>query len=164
VLYLALEDNERRMQTRLRKLGASRIELNVSFQAPRINQDLVAELSKAIAKNDYDVIIIDTLAAISAVTRRNKGVWAGDYDTVSVLQQLASKHNVAIILVTHTKKNADRGDAQDAIVTTTGVLAGADAYWIFQKPPSRDMQLTVRVEISRRMNTQCGLTERRRHG
>lgn len=142
VLYLALEDSPRRMKSRMEKLGATS-NFDVTFQAPRMDQGLPAELSRLIEKHGYEVIIIDTLAAISPASNAGKGVWAGDYGVVAALQQVATEHNVAILLVTHTKKNADKGDAQDAIVTTTGVLAGADAYWVFQKP-GQDMLLTVR--------------------
>jgi hypothetical protein len=135
VLYLALEDNERRLQGRMAKLGMSAIKFGVSTTAPPAGADLIAELCRLIDEDGYEVIIIDTLAAITPASQDKKGgAWAGDYKIISALQrEVAGKHNVAIVVVTHTKKNADRGDAQDAIVSTTGILAGADAYWVFQR-------------------------------
>lgn len=143
VLYLALEDNDRRLKSRMEKLGMADVEFTYSTRAPRMDQDLIGQLCRAIEKQGFEVIIIDTLAAIAPTKRNANGVWAGDYDTISALQRdLASKHNVAVVVITHTKKNADSHDAQDAIVTTTGILAGADAYWVFQKKPGH-MLLTV---------------------
>jgi hypothetical protein len=142
--YLALEDNKSRMKKRLKKLGMENIEFTYTTRAPRIDQGLVDALSQAIERDGYDVIIIDTLAAIRPAGVGKKGVWSGDYDITAALQKLAGKYNVAVLVVTHTKKSADKVDAQDAITSTTGILAGADGFWIFQRPQGhRDWMLTV---------------------
>jgi hypothetical protein len=134
VFYLALEDNKRRMKKRMTKLGVKEGDVAFGFTAARLDSGLVEQLNEAIERDGYEVIIIDTLAAIAPIAQGKKGVWAGDYDAVATLQrEVAGRHNAAILVVTHTKKNADKGDAQDAIVNTTGILAGADAYWVFQR-------------------------------
>jgi hypothetical protein len=116
-------------------LGFSDTEIaatSISFSAPSIGDGLPEKLSSLIEDNGYEVIIIDTLAAV-APNGRGGDVWKHQYAAITALQQVAREKHVAIVVVTHTKKNADAVAAHDAINSTGGTLAGADASWVFQK-------------------------------
>src|SRR5205807_6971538 len=110
VLYLALEDNWRRVKTRInivrpfsKKLGGlSR--LKVRTIAPRIDTGLIAELEKwrAGAANPR-LILIDVYLKVRPPRKRGEDAYAADYAAVVPLQQYASQHRIAILLVTHTR-------------------------------------------------------------
>jgi RecA-family ATPase len=50
---------------------------------------------------------------------------------VNTLSEIARKHDCAIIVVHHTRKEA--GEGLDTLMGTTGISAAADAVWILKK-------------------------------
>jgi RecA-family ATPase len=93
VLYLALEDNRRRMKDRLEMLGCKSWPSNLSFAhtAPT-GADIVTWL-----RNWYErsanplLIIIDTLSKIRGPAVRGESSYAEDYKVIVPLQEFASE-------------------------------------------------------------------------
>ena len=133
VLYLALEDNRRRIKDRInivrpfsRKLGGlSR--LKVRTLAPRIDDGLVEALEKwRVSVPNPRLIIIDVFMKVRPIRKRNDDAYAADYASVMPLQRFASEHRLAVVLVTHTRK-MEAEDPLESISGTNGITGAADA-------------------------------------
>jgi len=143
VVYFALEDSRRRIQSRLNKIltkGNDRnapdnfyfLEDNQSFL--RLNDGGIDELQ--ILLKDYPdvkLIIIDTLGRSRADRgRRDNIMFQGDYSFLAPIQELALKNKICVILVHHTKKSEEE-NIIDEISGTTGITAVADTIIILKK-------------------------------
>ena len=71
------------------------------------------------------LVVVDTLARIKGRRRGNGGSsYDDDYASVEGLQRLASRHEVAILVVTHLRK-ADADDPLDLLNATLGLSGGS---------------------------------------
>jgi RecA-family ATPase len=140
VLYLALEDNPRRVQSRLLTLCPARKvqgidlgRLTVRTIAPRIDTGLLAELDKwRLASASPRLVIIDVFLKVRPPRKKGEDPYSADYDAVTPLQRYASEHRLAIVLVTHTRKMA-ADDPLEAVSGTNGVTGAADAVLVLNR-------------------------------
>jgi len=138
-LYLALEDNRRRMKDRinvLRPLSKKRgglDRLKVRTIAPRIDAGLLDELEKwRSSVPNPRLIIIDVYMKVRPTRKRNEDSYAADYAAVIPLQRYASEHRLAIVLVTHTRK-MEAEDPLESISGTNGITGAADAVLVLSR-------------------------------
>lgn len=134
-LYLALEDNERRLQRRLRKMlvGSSAPErLHITTQWSRLDEGGVEALEGWLkAHPDARMIVIDTLAKIRP-RQRGQNVYAEDYAALEKLLPLAAEHGVAILIVHHLRKGG-ADDPMDEISGSTGLSGGVDGALVLKR-------------------------------
>jgi hypothetical protein len=129
VLYLALEDGERRIQERSRALldGAKAPDnLDVATEMLALDDGGLTELEEYIKEKPHTgLIIIDVL---SRVQRNRAGVDPRDeiYRQIAPLQQMGLKYHVAIVAVHHLHKDKGTGDDQDRIYGSSGYAQVAD--------------------------------------
>ncbi|MCI0390308.1 MAG: helicase RepA family protein [Acidobacteria bacterium] len=120
VLYLALEDGERRIQARLRKLTDGKISdrLGVVTKWPRLNQGGLEAIEEWIKRHtDARLIIVDTLKMLRGLrSGHNQNVYDADYEDVSPLTELTTQFCLALGIVTHTRKAI----ADDPLATVSG--------------------------------------------
>lgn len=139
-LYLALEDNQRRLQDRLRvvlpKMKSMRSDmsrLSLLTEAPKINAGLIDALDAwRTAVDNPRLIIIDTLAMVRPPKGRNQDSYAADYEALSPLQRFASEHRLAVVVVTHVRK-AEAEDPLEMISGTNGLTGAADSIMILNR-------------------------------
>jgi RecA-family ATPase len=140
VLYLALEDNQRRIQDRIRTLCPARKILKINLKrltvrtvAPRIDTGLIAELDKwRLGCKRPRLIIIDVFLKVRPPRKKGEDPYSADYDAVTPLQRYAGEHRLAIVLVTHTRKMlAD--DPLESVSGTNGVTGAADAVLVLNR-------------------------------
>ncbi len=131
VLYLALEDPGRRLQSRLRQIGARRTREMVVFTEWSRGQDGIKKLREFL--NTYRgtrLVVIDTWARFWRVTDGN------DYNEVTrataEVKAVADEYDVAIVLVHHTRK-ADVTDPIDSVLGSVGLAAVADTTWVLKR-------------------------------
>lgn len=149
---LALEDNDRRMQARLRTVldGKSTIvpkggtgwelvqppgieRLNYVTQWDRIGQGGIERLDAHLTgRPQTRLVVIDTLARFRADDPGRKSAYAYDYDVGAQLKPLSDKHKVAVVLVHHTRKAASE-DALDAVSGTQGLSGSVDAIMLLKR-------------------------------
>ncbi len=139
-LYLALEDNERRLKDRFGKLlppikslrpDISR--LAYMTEAPRMNAGLIQALDMwRTTIEDPRLIVIDTLAMVRPPKGRNQGDYEADYAALSPLQLYASEHRVGIIVVTHVRK-AEAADPLEMISGTNGLTGAGDTVMVLNR-------------------------------
>jgi hypothetical protein len=135
VLILALEDNERRLKKRLAGLlGDEPAPCRLFFETrwPREDEGGGNLLDSWLGLHpDCKFVVIDTLAKF-----RPKGVegkYSEDYASIEGLQELAGKHGVCILLITHYRK-AFSDDWLDNVTGTLGIAGAADTILGLERP------------------------------
>ena len=134
VLYLALEDDRSRLQSRLyRMFGTDAAEnLYLSTWAKQLGGGLAEQLESFVRDHpDTKLVIIDTLQRIRAAGG-DKYSYANDYEIIGSLNALAAKLGVCLLLVHHTRKQ-QADDKFDMISGTNGLLGAADGAFILEK-------------------------------
>jgi AAA domain len=139
VLYLALEDGNKRMQKRLRGMlkGALVPErLHLAYTFPLVNQgglELIEEW--LIDHPEARLIVVDTLKRLRPVVRSKRNQYDVDYEAVSGLNDLAQRYGVAILIVTHTKKeDGEEIDWFNSISGSLGLTGAVDAAMLLRRP------------------------------
>ena len=133
-LYLALEDNERRMQARMRALldGRPVPRVDFAYDWRRTDEGGAYDLADYLEANPAcKLVVIDTLERIRPV-RNNKNMYAEDYGAMRDLLDVAKSYRVAIVLVHHTRKS-EAGDPFDLINGSYGLTGGVDNLWVLTK-------------------------------
>ena len=129
VLYLSLEDNERRLQSRIKKMlpdGDIPERLHLTTEWPKVGEGCRAYLGNWLMNhNSTRLVIIDTLKKIRT-NRGNRDLYDADYDIGSSLQLLAHKYNVAFLIVHHLRKAESVDDPMDMISGSTGLTGSVD--------------------------------------
>lgn len=141
VLYMALEDNAGRLQRRSRILlgkdpGPSRLELWT--RAGTLTGTLLPEIEEWLdAQPDPRLVIIDTLGRVqesSAWVDSKDGGYADAVAALAGLQDMAAKRNVAVVVITHTKKGWSLdGDPLEAVLGSQGYAGTADAILVLRR-------------------------------
>ena len=146
VLYLALEDDYRRLQERLYRMFGTQISDNLHFSvsANQIGKGLDEQLQGFInAHPDTNLIIIDTLQKVREMGGDNYS-YASDYEIIARIKRFTDQYGVCVLLVHHTRKqNAD--DKFEMISGTTGLLGSADGGFILQKEKRTSNNATLEV-------------------
>ena len=139
VLFLALEDNPRRMQRRLTKLlGAHKADwphVATFHDWPRADQGGVEALREWLAEHpNTRLVVIDVLQRFRKLVMGGKQTYEADYEAVAQLQRVASDFpGLAILVVHHLRKGEAGDDPLDAVSGTLGINAAADAIVIIHK-------------------------------
>jgi RecA-family ATPase len=135
VLYFALEDNQRRMNTRIKKLIFDRFEsapsnayLITGVTVPRLNQGFESELDKYLESYPKTrFVVVDPFTFIETPPKHKQPMrsYQEDYEAINRLTALTREKypHVAIVLVYHMRKEGS-GNWLDTVMGTTG-LAGA---------------------------------------
>jgi len=132
VLYLALEDNPRRMKSRLQKiLQGDRPEglekLNVFHEWERLDEGGLLRLDAWLGEHpSARLVIIDTFQKVKPRARAGGNSYETDYDAAAPLNQLAAKWGVSIVCVHHLRKS-DSVDDVEAVSGSYGITGAADA-------------------------------------
>ncbi len=104
VLYLALEDDYRRLQERLYRMFGTDItpDLFFSVASKSLNEGLLGQLHTFLSEHpDTSLIIIDTLQKVRE-TEGDTYSYARDYDIIAQLKTFSDQTGICLILVHHT--------------------------------------------------------------
>ena len=146
VLYLALEDDYRRLQERLYRMFGTESTDNLYFSvsASQLGNGLDEQLTRFMAEHpDTKLIIIDTLQKVREVGGDNYS-YANDYEIITRLKKFADSYGICLLLVHHTRKqNSD--DKFDMISGTNGLLGAADGGFILRKEKRTSNSATLEV-------------------
>lgn len=146
VLYLALEDDYRRLQERLyRMFGMESTEnLYFSVSAGQLGRGLDEQLAEFVVEHpDTKLIIIDTLQKVREVGGDNYS-YANDYQIITRLKSFADTHGLCLLLVHHTRKQTS-DDKFDMISGTSGLLGAADGAFMLYKEKRTGNAATLEV-------------------
>jgi hypothetical protein len=140
VLYLALEDNRRRVQNRIRtvcplskRLGINVARLKVRTRAPRVDTGLLVAVEKwraSVAK--ARLVLIDVWLKVRPPRKNGADPYAADYAAAEPLQRYANEHGLAVVIVTHTRKMLAE-DPLESVSGTNGITGVADTVLVLSR-------------------------------
>ena len=135
-LILALEDNNRRIQKRLKKmLGESPAPagLEIATEWKRRDEGGLEDLREWLDDHpDARLIVIDTLKKIRPRGHDSRNIYDVDYEALEPLLPLAAEYGVAIIVIHHLRKTG-AADPLDEISGSTGLTGGVDGVMVLKR-------------------------------
>ena len=146
VLYLALEDDFQRIQSRMfRMYGVEDTsDLHFATAAGKVGNGLDEQLANFMREHpDTKLIIIDTMQKIRE-TGGEAYSYASDYEIIGKLKAFADRYGICVLTVHHTRKQP-AGDAFEMISGTTGLLGCADGSLLLQKKKRTALEATIDV-------------------
>lgn len=146
VLYLALEDDYQRIQSRMFMMYGVNDTPNLHFAtaAGKIGNGLDEQLENFMREHpDTKLIIIDTMQKIRELGGESYS-YASDYEIIGRLKQFADKYCICVLTVHHTRKQP-AGDSFEMISGTTGLLGCADGSLLMQKKKRTALEATIDV-------------------
>ncbi len=135
-LYLALEDNKRRIQRRL----GSRLQdtpwpekMHINCEWPRMDMGGVELLRGWLGEHPgCRLVVIDTLAMFRPPTSSNKSVYEQDHAFGAALLKLAVDFHCAIVIVHHNNKSKAE-DVLETISGSQGLAGGVDNILVMRR-------------------------------
>ena len=146
VLYLALEDDFQRIQSRMFMMYGVNDTPNLHFAttAGKIGNGLDEQLENFMQEYpDTKLIIIDTMQKIREVGGEAYS-YASDYEIIGRIKQFADQHGICVLTVHHTRKQ-QADDSFETISGTTGLLGCADGSLLMQKKKRTELDATIKV-------------------
>ena len=143
-LYLAFEDHRHKIQRRLKKMNIKENEhFVIEILKADHNYNLERRIQEELLENpDLKVVIVDTFAKMRRSKDRD---YDSEYAEATEYHELAFRYNLAIIMITHVKKEIDPNNPFDAIYGSRGLPAGSDSILVmFQRNfLSKNRQLAI---------------------
>src|SRR5262245_14774476 len=136
VLYIAAEDNQRRLKNRVDKIlqtQAAPEGLEMHTEWRRVDQGGLDDIEAwCKSKPRRRLIWIDTLAKIRPIGGRSEQAYAADYRAIEGLQKLCGQYQVGIVVNHHLRKMAS-DDAFDEVSGTLGIKGAADLIIVLRR-------------------------------
>jgi hypothetical protein len=140
VLYLALEDNRRRLQKRLGLLltdGLAPEGLHLNLDWPRADEGGISALSTWLGEHpDCRLVVIDTLARFKPRATGRRTQYDEDREAVDPLGPVAAEHGVGLLLVHHLRETESE-DPLDMITGSVGLTGGVDGALVLKRKRGR---------------------------
>jgi AAA domain len=138
VLYLALEDNARRLQARTRQLLASMSGvpggIDFALDWPRLGEGGLALLEDYLKEHPrVRLVVIDTWARVAPPSgERRSSQYEADYEALIPLKRLADTYHASILAVHHLRKTGS-SDVLDEITGSIGMTGAVDGTLILKR-------------------------------
>lgn len=134
VLYLALEDNERRLKRRLLTKGVTAPErLTLATEWPDLDSGCIAEMEAwADAVDRPALIIVDVLKMVRGNSRNSESLYDGDYRALAGLASFARSRAIALVVVHHVRK-MEAEDPLESLSGTNGLTGAADTVMVLKR-------------------------------
>jgi hypothetical protein len=136
VLYVSYEDNDRRVQKRVRQLvadGRFPKNFHMAYEWLRMNEGGIEALDQWLSSHPKTrLVVIDTLAQFRSAASAARTAYDFDYEVGRALVPLALKRRVAFVLVHHTAKGR-RSDVLEAVNSTNGLPGGVDTIMVLAR-------------------------------
>lgn len=146
VLYLALEDDYRRLQERMSRMFDVEGNENLFFStcAKTLGNGLNEQIENFIREHpDTNLVILDTLQKVREVGGEAYS-YANDYEVIGRLKKLADAKGICLLIVHHTRKQ-QANDSFEMISGTYGLIGAADGAFVLQKEKRTDHTATLEV-------------------
>lgn len=148
VLYLALEDNARRLQDRVRASLPERTPIDrllLVTEAPQQHVGGLLYIEHWLESVQAPrLVIIDTLQKFRKPLSGKGNIYAEDYAAVSEIKQLADKFNVPFLLIHHLKKTASE-DWLNEISGSQGISGAADTILALRRERTNNLGILHRT-------------------
>jgi hypothetical protein len=136
VLYLALEDGDRRMQDRCRRLlGPDPIPARLDYLTHLEPGQVLATIAAWLRRHggSQPLVILDTLGKVMPPALPGESAYQRDYRVGSALKELADAHPGATLLVNHHDRKAASADFVDSVSGTNGLAGAADTILVLTR-------------------------------
>ena len=134
VLLVAAEDNQQRLQSRIVKLhkGEWPDTLHLATGIPRLDDGGIEELERF--HDDHPELRLVGLDVWQSVRgkERSRNQYADDYSAIEDIQNFASDHGVAVLILHHHRKAPDV-DTFNKFSGSTGIMGSADTGWSLER-------------------------------
>jgi hypothetical protein len=138
VLYLALEDNNRRLQRRMSKLWPNpaaqwppRLALVTDWK--RADEGGIEDINEwCTSVVDPVMVIVDTLEKFRPLLSSRANAYSSDYAAVTGLQKIAGERRIAVVINHHVRK-MDADDPFDTVSGTLGLTGAADSIIVLKR-------------------------------
>lgn len=136
VLYLALEDNWRRLKSRGIRLlqgGLAPDKLHLEIGWPRLDDGGEEKLRSWMTKQpDTRLVIVDVFVRIR---QRSQGgnMYDEDYAALGSLKTIADEYGIAVLAVHHTNQKKEINDWMELVSGSSGLTGTADAVMLLSK-------------------------------
>lgn len=135
VLYLDIESSKYRVKKRLASMGIQcPKKLGIAHRSEQLDTGLLDQLKSHMEKYpDTVAIIIDTLGRVKGSGRSRADAYTQDTQILAPLQTFALQNNIAVIAVTHLRKDIGYKPGADPFEMITGSNAQfgvSDAGWL----------------------------------
>jgi hypothetical protein len=136
VLYLALEDNPRRLQTRLRMLlgeDSPPDGLYIETEWERFDRGGIERLEAWLDEHpNTRLVVIDVWTRIRPFASNHTDRYQADYEAASAVQGLGIRRGVAVLALYHTRK-AESSDFVETVQGTFGTAGAADTIIVIKR-------------------------------
>ncbi|MGW8846848.1 AAA family ATPase [Streptomyces xiamenensis] len=136
VLYLALEDTPRRLQSRMGKIlgtTAAPSGLTLATACPPLPQGGGEAIAQWLERNpDARMVVIGVFAKMRGTSAPGSSAYDADYAAVGHAKRLADHFGVAVVLVHHVRKAASE-DFLTEVSGTNGLAGAADATLVLKR-------------------------------
>jgi RecA-family ATPase len=124
-LYLALEDTERRLKSRLVKLNAPSLE-NLHFATTWDQDKAFISLDNFLKENEnIKLVIIDTLGRFFPIDDTNS--YTSTTNPMAQIKRIADDRGIAIVVIHHAgKKSVSKKDWLENVLGSTGLAGASD--------------------------------------
>lgn len=131
-VYLAFEDKKTKVKKRLQRMQVDpNDKFVIDILKPNHLYDLELRIEQEIQRNaDLKLVVVDTFHKIRKSKDRD---YDSEYAEATAYHELACKYHIAIILITHVKKEVDVNHPFDSIYGSRGLTAGSDSILVMYK-------------------------------
>jgi hypothetical protein len=134
VLYLALEDGDRRLQDRCRRLlGDDPIPPGFRYQTEVEAGRVIDTIAAWVRLKPAPLVILDTLGKIMPPALPGESNYQRDYRVGTALKRVVDKHKGMTLLVNHHDRKADAADWVDSVSGTHGLAGAADTIVVLSR-------------------------------
>lgn len=139
VLYLALEDQKRRLKARYEQMTAKLDRkhagrFSMALSAPKLSQGCEEFIEKWVKNADNPrLVIVDTIGKVRPRRGgRNDDQYTDSYDDMGLLKDLGDDLGIGVLGIHHTRKTQAE-DALEEVLGSTGFTGAADSIWVLKR-------------------------------
>lgn len=145
VLYFALEDGHRRLQSRFKSIMQDAVipdDMYTAITATSLGDllDMAEEQQNRFIEADKrpPLIIVDTLGRVNPGTRNGQDAYTADYQLGARLQRLAHRVPGSAVLAVHHTNKGEHADFLNAVSGTQGVTGACDSVLVLSRARKSD--------------------------
>jgi hypothetical protein len=135
VLYLALEDGQRRLKDRLTCLGVAMGPANLHLLTVTDPGSMLTTIRAFVESHAHEapLVVLDTLGKAMPPALPNETTYARDYRVTGALKSVVDRVPGASLIAVHHTRKLDATDFLDAVSGTQGVAGAADTVLVLSR-------------------------------
>lgn len=148
VLYIALEDSQRRLKARMNAIlkdTPAPQGFDYTTTAPTLDTGLENLLCEYITKNpNTGLIVVDVLQKVRS-DAPTSNAYAADYADMTKFKRIADGFNIAVLILHHNRKMVDSNDPFNMISGTMGLMGASDTAYVLHREKRKDEETTLSI-------------------